>query len=523
MPTEEKIQKIPLAKAFVSERNTRQPKPTDPDVIELASSLTPPNKQTTPGIARPHPKKKGCFEIAAGARRRVALELVKSPTIDLIVREMDDQEFDDLIIVENLQRVDPDPRAEAEVLQRLVAKGVRTVKDIAARLGKAESWVARRMKLLSVIPELLKKWKPGDDLGHYSVEMMELLGALPEAMQKSLAKNMWSLHHKHTRKALEGTIAEQLCRLDTAPFKLDDPRFFVEGCGPGCASDSSKDGLLFDAMSGGKKKDSCARCLNTGCFNSRLAKWRDAEYQRLCAEEGDLPVYSESGQDLLLGNRKVKPNHRTWELEKKPATGATKVILISRDGGMKYAWLPKTSSSSSKGCAGKPVSPEAKRKEGIKTLQGKRWLAVREKLVEAIKKTNLKGLQVPLDDLIATFGLPFSVTSDPGGPTSFKIWEMFDNRKKGWPVYSNNAHPPRNMKTIVSREESLWPAMQLVLLRLIPEPRRVCDVPSFEEMYLRIGQIIGFPTDSAKKHADLQILPPKSWGKVDPHTLKPIK
>ena len=143
--------------------------------------------------------------------------------------------------------------------------------------------------------------------------------------------------------------------------------------------------------------------------------------------------------------------------------------------------------------------------------------------MEAIKKTNLKGLQVPLDDLIATFGLPFSVTSDPGGPTSFKIWEMFDNRKKGWPVYSNNAHPPRNMKTIVSREESLWPAMQLVLLRLIPEPRRVCDVPSFEEMYLRIGQIIGFPTDSAKKHADLQILPPKSWGKVDPHTLKPIK
>ena len=75
MDTEEVIN-IPRAKLHVSKLNTRQPKPRDPAVKSLAKSLAE-FGQTTPLIVRPHPDKKGKFEIGAGARRSVAAGVAK--------------------------------------------------------------------------------------------------------------------------------------------------------------------------------------------------------------------------------------------------------------------------------------------------------------------------------------------------------------------------------------------------------------------------------------------------------------
>jgi len=66
----ETVQLIPLEKLHISKHNTRQPKPTDPEVKSLATSLK--NEQKSPIIVRPHPEKKTHFEIAAGARRFIA-------------------------------------------------------------------------------------------------------------------------------------------------------------------------------------------------------------------------------------------------------------------------------------------------------------------------------------------------------------------------------------------------------------------------------------------------------------------
>ena len=39
---------------------------------------------------------------------------------------------------------------------------------------------------------------------------------------------------------------------------------------------------------------------------------------------------------------------------------------------------------------------------------------------------------------------------------------------------------------------------------------------------IRVAAIIKFPIAERKRAADLQFLPPKSWGAVDPHTLQPV-
>ena len=247
-PAPEVIQKLALTVTHVSVLNTRQPK-RDPGIIELARSMK--TGQTTPAIVRPFPGRDGHYEIGAGSRRRTAAEQPEAgplTTIDAIVRELSDADFEELILVENLQREDPDPKAEAKLLERYVAQGARTAEEISARIGKPKHWVLRRLQLLKVIPALRKSWEGSEtrnpSIAHFSVDMMELLGSLPVALQEKVSKE-WRLRDCRNRAALKQFLEKNvLCDLSTAPFDLNDPRFFVKGCGPGCASDSGRNWIV---------------------------------------------------------------------------------------------------------------------------------------------------------------------------------------------------------------------------------------------------------------------------------------
>jgi hypothetical protein len=57
----------------------------------------------------------------------------------------------------------------------------------------------------------------------------------------------------------------------------------------------------------------------------------------------------------------------------------------------------------------------------------------------------------------------------------------------------------------------------------MPMPHRVSDAEAFAETYREIAKLIDFPIEAEKYAADLEIPPPKSWGKVDPHTLEPTE
>lgn len=522
MPAAEQIQEIPLAKIFVSERNTRQPKPTDPDVVELAASIKA-RGQITAGLARPHPKKKGCFELAAGARRRIANEVAEKPTMKIVVREMDDDELDEIILVENFQRLDPSPYAEAELIGRMVKRGTTTPAAIAAACGRPESWAVRRLRLLDVIPAIFKMWEPGKRLAHFSVEMMEFVGSLPVATQENFAKEHNRGWNAGSRKELEAAFAEATCSLDKAPFDLTDPATFVDGCGPGCANDSAKAGNLFDF-----DKGKCGHCLVPTCFFARLAKARQAEYDALCGGKKLEVVAEKYMGSIRIGNERINPDYGEYSVGKlfknEPTNGGgKKVICILSNGKMAIRYAVKTSSSHG-GPSKVPKSDKEKRAEKIALLQSKRWIIVRADLVKALNVATVADLTMDIVDLVAGIGLPYKLESDRYHANT-RLWKILDHRIAGFPSFkeSGSYYTESEAKAATApRNEVLWSGAKALLLRLIPEPARTSDMVNYAPNLQGIAGLIKYPIDSKKREADLQVLPPKSWGPTDPHTLKPL-
>ena len=112
----EKVIQADVKNVHVSEHNTRQPTLKEVTASGLLESILS-QGQLTPALARPHPTIKNAYELAAGACRHTACTALKI-RLKLIVREMTDSELLDAILTENLQRTDPDPEAEADLIAR---------------------------------------------------------------------------------------------------------------------------------------------------------------------------------------------------------------------------------------------------------------------------------------------------------------------------------------------------------------------------------------------------------------------
>lgn len=106
------------------------------------------------------------YEIVAGERRYRAAKAAGREFVPAIVREMTDAEVMQIQLVENLQRADLHPMEEAEAYQILLAGGT-TVEEIAKRTGKATSYIAQRLKLLSLEIDARKIFAAGHmTIGH---------------------------------------------------------------------------------------------------------------------------------------------------------------------------------------------------------------------------------------------------------------------------------------------------------------------------------------------------------------------
>ena len=74
--------------------------------------------------------------------------------ISAIIREMTDREAKEAMITENLQRKDVDPIEEAASISELLEMGY-TAEEVAHRIGKSIPFVRNRVKLNSLVPELM--------------------------------------------------------------------------------------------------------------------------------------------------------------------------------------------------------------------------------------------------------------------------------------------------------------------------------------------------------------------------------
>lgn len=108
----------------------------------------------TPLIVRPDPAstpKSPLYEIAAGHRRYRAAKLAKVALLPCLVREMSDQEFMEVLNIENLQREGLHPLDEAKGYELLMAAPYKmNVERIAEKVGRSVKYVYDRVKLLQL-------------------------------------------------------------------------------------------------------------------------------------------------------------------------------------------------------------------------------------------------------------------------------------------------------------------------------------------------------------------------------------
>ncbi len=111
----------------------------------------------TPLIVRPDPAstpKQPRYEIAAGHRRYRAAKMAKVSLLPCLVREMSDQDFMEVLNIENLQREGLHPLDEAKGYEMLMAAPYKMCVDrIAEKVGRSVKYVYDRVKLLQLNKE----------------------------------------------------------------------------------------------------------------------------------------------------------------------------------------------------------------------------------------------------------------------------------------------------------------------------------------------------------------------------------
>ena len=101
----------------------------------------------------------GKFELVAGERRLRAARLAGLAKVPCIILNIDTEESSLIALVENLQRRDLDYIEEAEGLSQLIQTFDMSQEEAARRIGKSQSAVANKLRILKLPRDMLTRLK----------------------------------------------------------------------------------------------------------------------------------------------------------------------------------------------------------------------------------------------------------------------------------------------------------------------------------------------------------------------------
>jgi ParB family transcriptional regulator, chromosome partitioning protein len=146
----EEVKKIPVSQIVP---NRYQPRTifAEDKIEELALTIH------THGIIQPIVVREcedGKFEIIAGERRWRAVQKLGWTEIPAIIKNLNDKETASVALIENLQREELTPIEEAMAYAKLLELHNLTQEALAQRLGKGQSTVANKLRLLKLPQEV---------------------------------------------------------------------------------------------------------------------------------------------------------------------------------------------------------------------------------------------------------------------------------------------------------------------------------------------------------------------------------
>ncbi|MGM0437689.1 MAG: nucleoid occlusion protein [Bacillota bacterium] len=99
------------------------------------------------------------YELIAGERRLKAAKLAGLNEVPVIIKDFDNQETAEIALVENLQRKDLDFLEEAHAYEQLLDEFDLTQGELAKRIGKSQSTIANKLRILKLDIDIQRKIK----------------------------------------------------------------------------------------------------------------------------------------------------------------------------------------------------------------------------------------------------------------------------------------------------------------------------------------------------------------------------
>ena len=153
------------------------------------------------------------WELISGERRLRAAQMAGLTTVPCLVVHTDAQTSSLLALVENIQRRDLDVWEEAIALRRLITIYHLSQDEVARRVGKSQSAVANKLRLLKLPPDVIDMLRQAQLTERHARALLKLEDG--DSQRKAV---QYMIHHNLTVAQSEAYIAK-LCQ----PQEVDKP------------------------------------------------------------------------------------------------------------------------------------------------------------------------------------------------------------------------------------------------------------------------------------------------------------
>lgn len=184
--------------------NPYQPRTVfDRDAINDLSQSIRENGLIQPIVVRP--VLNGKFEIVAGERRFKAATMAGFQKIPCIVEDYNDYQSATVALIENIQRENLSPIEEAQAYAKLIEMNHYTQQELALKVGKKQSTIANKLRLLKLPTELQQALKDKTITERHARAMLSLKS---EDQMIDMAHRVMDQHL--TVKQTEGLVGQQV-------------------------------------------------------------------------------------------------------------------------------------------------------------------------------------------------------------------------------------------------------------------------------------------------------------------------
>lgn len=290
-----------------------------------------------PLLVRPHLNR---YQILCGARRYRAAKAAGLAKLPCKVVLLNDPEALEVAVIENLQREDVHPLDEAEGFRALLEHGY-DVPGIAAKIGKDETYIYRRLALLKLSKQAREALE-GEKITPAHAALLATLSKerQDEALEWVLRdrdNEVWlrndnrnvRVQNVPSASTLRAYIeAELMLKLKAAPFSILDADLAKKaGACSGCMKRTSAQAALFEAL----PKDD--HCLDKACWHQKTNAHIAAQL-KAAKTNGEKLVkiatdyLSNYGDDAKARKAGVLSNGDYTEVSKKPCPHVERGLVV---------------------------------------------------------------------------------------------------------------------------------------------------------------------------------------------------